>query len=144
MATPEENAATVREFQRRVFNEKDVSFAEKTLADGFVDHSPPPGMAGDKASTIEMFRFMAEQMPDSKTEELDLIASGNKVCLRSRISGTDTAGFMPGMPATGKSFSIESIDVMTFDENGQNIEHYGITDIPAAMVQLGLMPPTGG
>jgi hypothetical protein len=29
--------------------------------------------------------------------------------------------------ATGKSFTVEAIDVFTFDANGQNTEHYGVT-----------------
>ena len=144
MTTPEENAATCREFTQRVFNDHDFSFAEKMMAETFITHSPPPGYAGDKASTIKMFREMAEQSPDAKTEIVDLIATGNKVAIRSRISGTDTNGFMPGMPATGKPFSMESIDVLTFDENGQNTEHYGIADVAGAMMQLGLTPGPGG
>jgi predicted ester cyclase len=144
MATPQENAATCREFIERVFNEGDVTFAEKTLSEDFVDHSPPPGMTGDKASMIEMFRMMGDQFPDGRTEIIDVIADGDKVCVRSRMTGTDTKGFMPGMPPTGTPFSAESIDVLTFDENGQNSEHYGIFDVPAVMVQLGLMPGPGG
>ena len=140
MATPKENAATCREFIERVFNEGDISFAEKTLSEDFVDHSPPPGMAGDRASMIEMFRMMADQFPDGRTEIIDVVGAGDKVCVRSRMTGTDTNGFMPGMPPTGKPYSAESIDVMTFDENGQNSEHYGIFDVPVVMVQLGLMP----
>ena len=51
MTTPEQNMATCREFNERVFNEGDVSFAEKMMRDDFIDHSPPPGGTGDKAST---------------------------------------------------------------------------------------------
>jgi predicted ester cyclase len=144
MPSPEENAATCREFTQRVFNDHDFSFAEKMMADTFVTQSPPPGYAGDKASTIRMFREMAEQIPDAKTEIVDLIAMGNKVAVRSRISGTDANGFMPGMPPTGKRFQMESIDVLTFDDNGMNTEHYGIADVAGAMTQLGLMPGPGG
>lgn len=143
MATPEQNKEACREFMQRVFNEHDMSFAEKMISDAFVDHSPMPGMAGDKASTVEMFRQMNERFSDMRSEILDMVASGNKVMVRSRSTGTDTNGFMPGMPPTGKTFSMESIDVMTFDENGQNIEHYGIADVSGVMVQLGLMPAPG-
>jgi steroid delta-isomerase-like uncharacterized protein len=143
MSTPKENAAACREFTQRVFNDHDFSFAEKMMAESFISHSPPPGYAGDKASTIKMFREMAEQVPDARTEIVDLIATDDRVAVRSRISGTDANGFMPGVPATGKSFSMESIDVLSFDENGQNTEHYGIADVPGAMRQLGLMPAPG-
>jgi hypothetical protein len=37
------------------------------------------------------------------------------------VSSTTESG------ATGKSFTVEAIDVFTFDANGQNTEHYGVT-----------------
>lgn len=144
MTTPQENAATSREFIQRVFNEGDISYAEKMLADDFVDHSPMPGSAGDKAAAIAMFTMMREQTPDMHIQVDDVVASGNKVAVRSTMTGTDTNGFMPGMPPTGKTFSMGGMDVLTFDENGLNTEHYGVYDIPGAMMQLGLMPPPGG
>jgi|SRR5213593_2501708 len=144
MSTPEQNEATCREFNQRVFNEGDISYAEKMIADDFVDHTPPPGGSGDKASTIAMFVQMRDQYPDGKAEILDMVADRNKVAVRTRVSGTDTKGFLPGMPPTGKPFSMETIDVMTFDENGMNTEHYGIADMAGAMMQLGLMPAPGG
>ena len=97
MTTPEENVATVREFAQRVFNEHDITFAEKWLSDDFVDHSPMPGGSGDKAGTIAMFEMMRDQTPDMRIEVEDVIASGNKVAVRSTMHGTDTKGFMPGM-----------------------------------------------
>ncbi|MDP9302344.1 MAG: ester cyclase [Actinomycetota bacterium] len=144
MTTPEQNMASCREFNERVFNDGDVSFAEKIMSDDFVDHSPPPGGTGDKASTITMFQQMHEQYPDAKAEILDMIAAGDKVAIRTRVSGTDTKGFMPGMTPTGKHYTMETIDVVTFDENGMNSERYGIADIAGAMMQLGLMPGPGG
>ena len=88
MTTPEQNMATCREFNERVFNEGDVSFAEKMMRDDFIDHSPPPGGTGDKASTIAMFQQMHDQYPDSKAEILDMFAAGDKVAIRTRMSGT--------------------------------------------------------
>ena len=144
MTTPEQNMAACREFNERVLNEGDVSYAEKMLRDDFVDHSPPPGGAGDKASTIAMFQQMHEQFPDSKAEILDMIAAGDKVAIRTRVTGTDTKGFMPGMTPTGKPYTMETIDVVTFDQDGMNTEHYGIADVAGVMMQLGLMPAPGG
>jgi predicted ester cyclase len=70
----------------------------------------------------------------------DVIASGNKVAVRSTMTGTDTNGAMPGMPPTGKQFSMGAIDVFTFDDAGMNTEHYGVYDIMGMMGQLGLLP----
>jgi hypothetical protein len=48
-------------------------------------------------------------------------------------------GFMPGMSATGKPFRLDAIDVFTFNDAGQNSEHYGVYDMMGTMAQLGLM-----
>jgi hypothetical protein len=40
---------------------------------------------------------------------------------------------------------MESIDVLSFDENGMNTGHRGVNEVAGAMVQLGLMPaPSSG
>ena len=145
MATPEENAETVRELIERVMNQGDIAFADKVLSDAYVERSPMPGGSADKAGAIAMFEMMRDQTPDMRIEVEDVIASGNKVAVRSTMHGTDTKGFMPGMPATNKAFAMGAIDVFTFDENGMNTEHYGVYDIAGTMMQLGLAPapPSG-
>ena len=140
MTTPEENTAMVRELIQRVMNEGDIGFAEKTLSEDYVERSPMPGGTADKAGAIAMFNMMRDQTPDMHIEIDDVIASGEKVAVHSTLSGTDTKGFMPGMPPTGKTFSLDAIDVFTFDEAGMNTEHYGVYDMMGAMGQLGLLP----
>ena len=138
MATPEENAATVRELIERVMNQGDIAYADKVLSDSYVERSPMPGGSADKAGTIAMFEMMRQQTPDMRIEVEDVIASGNKVAVRSTMHGTDTRGFMPGMQPTNKPFSMGAIDVFTFDDSGMNTEHYGVYDIAGTMMQLGL------
>ena len=140
MATPEQNAATTRELIQRVLNEGDLGFAEEVLADSYVEGSPMPGGTADKAGAIAMFGMMRQQTPDMRIEIEDVIASGSKVAVRSTLHGTDTNGFMQGMPPTGKPFSLGAIDVFTFDDAGRNTEHYGVYDMMGAMGQLGLLP----
>ena len=144
MTTPQDNAATVRELIQLVLNEGDIGFAEKILSEGYVERNPMPGGTADKAGAIAMFTMMRQQTPDMHIEVEDVIASGNKVAVRSTMTGTDTEGFMPGMPPTGKPFSMGAIDVFTFDEAGMNTEHYGVYDIVGAMGQLGLLPAPPG
>jgi steroid delta-isomerase-like uncharacterized protein len=139
MTTPGENAATARELVQRVLNEGDIPFADKVLSESYVEGSPMPGGTADKAGAIAMFTMMREMTPDMHIDIEDVIASGNKVAMRSTMTGTDTTG-MPGMPATGKPFSMGAIDVFTFDDEGMNTEHYGVYDILGMMMQLGHMP----
>ena len=140
MTTPQENAAMARDLIQRTLNEGDIAFAEKVLSDSYVERSPMPGGTTDKAGAIAMFTMMRTQTPDMHIDVEDVIASGTKVAVRSTLTGTDTEGFMPGIPATGKPFSMGAIDVFTFDDEGMNTEHYGVYDIAGTMTQLGLMP----
>ena len=140
MTRQEDNAATVRELIQRVLNEGDIGFAEKTLSESYVERSPMPGGTADKAGAIAMFNMMRQQTPDMHIEIEDVIASGDKVAVRSTLTGTDTEGFMPGMPPTGKSFAMGAMDVFAFDDAGMNTEHYGVYDIMGTMGQLGLLP----
>jgi steroid delta-isomerase-like uncharacterized protein len=140
MTTAEENAATARELIQKVLNEGDIGFAEKTLSEDYVERTPMPGGTSDKAGAIAMFNMMRSMTPDMHIEIHDVIASGDKAVVHSTLTGTDTSGFMQQMPPTGKPFSIEAIDVFTFNHAGMNSEHYGVYDMMGAMVQLGVLP----
>jgi steroid delta-isomerase-like uncharacterized protein len=140
MTTPEENAATVKELIQKVLNEGDIGFAEKTLSEDYVEKTPMQGGTADKAGAIAMFNMMRTQTPDMHIDVEDVIATGNKVAVRSTMTGTDTNGAMPGMPPTDKSFSMGAMDVFTFNDAGMNTEHYGVYDIMGMMGQLGLLP----
>ena len=131
-----------RDFIEKGINAHDVDYIETTLTDDFIEHNPFPGLGNDKKGALETWRAIFAATPDLRYEVLDLIVSGNRVGIRGRISGTDNGtGQMPGVPPTGKSFTVESIDVVTLTEDGRNSEHYGLFDVYAMMTQLGLTPP---
>jgi steroid delta-isomerase-like uncharacterized protein len=140
MPTPRENADATREYIQRVLNEGDIAYAEKALSEDYVEGSPMPGTTADKAGAIQMFTMMRRQTPDMRIEVHDVIAGGSQVAVRSTLYATDVNGFMPGMPPTGKAYSIDAIDIFEYDDAGMQIKHHGIYDIPGAMMQLGLMP----
>lgn len=85
----------MRELIQKVLNEGDIGFAEKTLSEGYVERNPMPGGTADKAGAIAMFTMMRQQTPDMRIEIEDVVASANKVAVRSTMHGTDTEGFMP-------------------------------------------------
>jgi len=140
MPTPQENEATARELIEKVMNEGDIGFAEKTLSEDYVERTPMPGGTPDKAGAIAMFQMMRSTTPDMHITVHETIASGNKVVVHSEMTGTDTSGFMGQMEPTNKPFTVDAIDVFTFDDAGQNSEHYGVYDMLGTMMQLGLMP----
>ena len=144
MPSPEENKALTRRFNEEVFNKRNLQYLEESLADDFVEHSPLPGFGNDKAGAVDTLKAFLAGSDDLRFEEIQMIAEGNSVAIHSRTSGTDTGGFMPGMPATNKRYSMEAMDIVVLADDGRFTEHYGVYDVATALMQLGLMPNPGG
>jgi predicted ester cyclase len=139
--TPDELKALSTRFIDEIFNQRNLKFAEENLSEDFVEHSPYPPITGaDKQAAIDSFKAVLDSSDDLRAEILEQISGGRKIAIRARYSGTDTGGFAPGIPPTGKRFEAEGIDVATIDDDGRFSEHYGIPDAATVMQQLGLMP----
>jgi steroid delta-isomerase-like uncharacterized protein len=77
--------------------------------------------------------------PDFRVEGKSFFTSGNRICSEWIMSGTHS-GNLPGMPATGKSFSVPGVSVSELKDGKvkQNTDYY---DGASLMRQLGLLPP---
>jgi steroid delta-isomerase-like uncharacterized protein len=148
MRSPDETKDLARRFYDEVFNQHNLKYAEEVVSERVVEHNPlDPSMGTGRDAVIATLQAILDNSPDMKVEILDLIATGDKVAVRARFSGTDSGkgwGSPMGAPATNKSFSIEGIDVVSIDDDGRFTEHYGLFDVPGMMMQLGLMPTPGG
>lgn len=139
--TPDELRAISRRFVEEVFNERSLKHAQEMLAQDVVEHSPPlSDTPTGKSGAIQALKLFRGASEDVRVEILDHIADGRRVAIRARYTGTDTGGLFPGMPATGRRFEIEGIDVAVADDEGKVIEHHAIADVKLAMQQLGLAP----
>jgi len=97
----------------------------------------PSGMEGFK-HFVTTFRAA---FPDLIFTIEDMIAERDKVVARVSLRGTHKGDFM-GVPATGRSVEMDSIDIMRFAD-GKLVEHWGQGDVVGLMQQLGaVVPPT--
>jgi len=133
-----DHSATMRRCYELI-NAGDIDGFGAFLADDFVEHEETPGLAPTKEGVLEFFRMYRAAFPDLRFDPEDVIASGDKVVVRVRATGTNTGDFM-GMPATGKSMDIQLIDIVRFDEDGLGHEHWGVADVMTMMQQLGAIP----
>ena len=83
--------------------------------------------------------------PDWHMEIIDIVASGDDVIVRAKVTGTHRGvGKMPlnGMPvgaaATGKRFEVSHMHWSTL-HGGQIVEHYANRDDLGMLRQLGLL-----
>lgn len=101
----------------------------------------PPGLEGSKMA----HQGVMQAFPDRKVEILDIAEEGDRVFVRTRVSGTNQGGFPPfNVPANGNPFQIDSWSLYRFDQNGKVVQHWGINDALALGIQLGAFPAPGG
>jgi steroid delta-isomerase-like uncharacterized protein len=125
-----------------LINAGDVDGFGDLLADDFVEHEVTPGLAPTKDGVKQFFQMYVAAFPDLRFDADDILASGDKVVGRVTASGTHKGDFM-GMPATGKHFSVQLIDIIRFGDDGLAHEHWGVVDVMAMMQQLGVVPTPG-
>ena len=62
--------------------------------------------------------------PNLRVEPEEVLASDDKVVARVQTTGTHEGKLM-GMPGTGRSFDVQLIDIMRFNEDGLVAEQMG-------------------
>ncbi len=81
------------------------------------------------------FNMMRSAFSDFRVNVEDMVAEGDKVVVRSTMTGRHTGEFL-GMPPTNRQISVPVIDVLVV-RDGKATEHWGVTDTGAMMMQLG-------
>ena len=122
-----------------MINAGDIEGFAGHLADDFVEHEETPGLAPTKDGVEAFFRMQLAGFPDLHMDVEDVVASGDKVVARVRLTGTNRGAFM-GMPATGRGVAVQLIDMFRFGDDGLVLEHWGVLDALAMMQQLGVVP----
>ena len=133
----EENKAIVRKY-RAAHNQNKLDALDAIVAQDLISHSAlpglPPGLAGGKMA----HQAFLGAFPDTQTTTEDIVAEGDRVVERYTARGTHTGDFM-GAPPTGKKFEAETMVIYRL-ANGKIVETWGLNDVQAVMMQLGLMP----
>jgi len=137
------NAAVVRAIEE-AWNDDKLDELDQYFAPGF-DNSQsgmpglPAGLEGSKMAHQGTMRAF----PDRQVEILDVLEDGDRVFVRSRVTGTNQGGFSPfNVPANGKRFSIESWSEYRLD-GGKVVQHWGMNDAITLLMQLGAIPAPG-
>ena len=133
-----EHAAATRRLYELI-NAGDIDGFGDLIAEDFVEHEETPGLEPTKEGVKQFFHMYRAAFPDLRMEAQDILVSGDKAVARVRATGTHRGEFM-GMPATGKTFDVQLIDIIRFDDDGLVREHWGVVDVLAMMQQLGAIP----
>jgi len=133
-----DHAASLRAIYDRI-NTGDIDGFGDLMADDFVEHEQTPGLEPTREGVKQFFQMYRAAFPDLRFDAEDVLASGDKVVGRVRVTGTHRGEFM-GMPATGKSIAVQAVDIVRFGDDGLAHEHWGVFDALTMMQQLGAVP----
>jgi steroid delta-isomerase-like uncharacterized protein len=112
---------------------------EEIVAADFVSHMEMPGVNSTGIQQLkDMIAISSGSFTDNKTEDLHMIAEGDRVVAQYRWKGVNTGSMGEGMPATNKPIDVHTVDVLRF-ENGKVVEHWGYMEEFKMMEQLGMM-----
>jgi predicted ester cyclase len=126
------------ESMRRVFEEAwgkgNLEVLDEVVAPTFRQHQY------DRPSTGEGFKAAIREVrtafPDLQVTIEDSVAVDDKVWMRITCRGTHLGQFK-GISPSGRRFEITEIHIGRF-ENGRGVEHWGVSDTPRLMEQLGV------
>jgi len=108
--------------------------AAKVLAPGWESIGDYSGAKKTRDQFVGQLQGFGKLMPDLKWVPQEIVQQGQTFVVRGRATGTPNGPFF-GVPASGKSFDIMSIDIHTV-ENGLIVRSYHVEDWAAALRQL--------
>jgi len=138
------NKALVRRFVEEVQRRGDLAAIDEFLAPDVVNHTPPPGMPGDREGSREVIGAIRAAFPDHDAVVEHMVAEGDLVASYKTFTGTHRGEFM-GIPPTGRRVTMRVMDFVRI-RDGKVTDHWNIVDVAGMLAQLGVAgaPAPGG
>jgi steroid delta-isomerase-like uncharacterized protein len=121
-------------FVERVQNQGELAALDELLADDMVDHTPAPGLPGDREGAKAIIGAIRAGFPDHDAQVIHMVAEGDLVATYKTFTGTHEGDFL-GIPPTGRRATIRVMDFVRY-RDGQITDHWNIVDIPGLMAQI--------
>lgn len=137
MSNQEKDLQTVNAFYSKIITNPAALVEEEfydIISKDLDSISTPP--AGEGAEGMfKSAKYFGQVVPDLTWEPQEILQSDNRYTVRSIAKGAPSGPFLGVEPATGKSFEIMSIDILTV-ENGKVVASYHLEDWMSAVAQL--------
>ena len=128
----EENKATLQR-REEAWNGGELDALDPLFASDFAPHIGVPGLPPGLASAKQAHQMSMQTSHDRRTTIEDLIAEGDTVMARMRMTGTNQGGL---------AVDVQWISIDRLSD-GQIAEHWAVMDVLCLMQQLGSLPSPG-
>jgi predicted ester cyclase len=119
------------------FNRKDASLLEEILDSAWIDVPSAPGQPAGPSGAKHALDGLTAAFPDLKVSIEAVLRDGDKVIVRSHITGTQAGTFM-GIAPTHRQLSIQAVDIHQF-KDGRIIRTWHTEDWLTGLRQLGAL-----
>ncbi|MFM0169865.1 ester cyclase [Paraburkholderia sediminicola] len=116
------------------FASHDAELLEKILAPNWIDIPSPPAVPHGPEAAKAAMAMLISAFPDFDIKIEDIVQEGNKVVVRSNITGTQRQAFA-GLPATGRSMKIQAVDIHEIN-NGKIVRTWHTEDWMTGLREL--------
>ena len=136
-ADVEANKELFRRYIELVWNNRDLSAADRYLAPQMIEHNPnlPQGLEGRK----KFIAGVQAAFSDYHAEIQEIVAEGDMLVTRVQWTGTQDGPYQ-GRPPTGKKLRFSTADFLRIS-NGKFVEHWDVVESLPRAVALGLVAP---
>ncbi|MGH2839346.1 MAG: ester cyclase [Solirubrobacteraceae bacterium] len=134
----EHNRAVLARLNDEVWRQGNVDVIDELMTEDFVDHTPPPGVTGDREGLKQFLSGVHAGLADPQRTVEEHIEAGDRVVERWTLTAKH-AGDWLGVPATGAQISVTGIDVYRF-EDGRVADLRCEVDMLGLLGQLGAIP----
>jgi steroid delta-isomerase-like uncharacterized protein len=132
-----EEKRLLRRYYEEVLMEGRLDVLETIARVDYVEHNPFPGHGQGLDGLRQRANTLFTALKQKLTLEL-MIAEDDKVAVLWTTRGTHVGDFN-GLPPTGKSYTIQGIDIFQF-RDGRMAEHWDVVDIFGFLTQVGALP----
>jgi steroid delta-isomerase-like uncharacterized protein len=136
-----ENKQLLRRYYEEVLMQGRLDVLETIARLDYVEHNPFPGNGQGLEGLRQRANTLFTALKQRFTLE-QLIAEGDRVAVLWTTRGTHVGDFN-GLPPTGKSYTIQGIDIFQF-RDGRMAEHWDVVDIYGFLSQIGALPAPSG
>ena len=118
------------------FNTKAPALLDRILSAHGVDIPAAPGQPLGREGAKHLLVELTTTFPDRQVRIEEVLQEGNKVVVRSTITGTQSAPFM-GFPAKNRTMTIQTIDMHACTD-GKMVRTWHTEDWMSGLHQLGV------
>jgi steroid delta-isomerase-like uncharacterized protein len=131
----QQNRVVLDRLNEEVLRRRNVDALDELVAEDFVEHDPPPGMASDREGFKDFVRALHGAFADQIHTVHDQLATGDRVVERWTMAATHVGDWM-GIAPTGKRITLSGIDISRL-QDGRVAEHWTECDLLGLLGQLG-------